>query len=366
MLNTALNNRVPLFLQVANHLKQKLRESQLSTGDKLPTVRALSREFGVSINVIQRAVRELEKEGYITIQHGRGMEISGKEVKTAIPFGFILPFELNSGFAGKIIPAAMSAFNRDSSFLFTDSSNNNPERERELVDHYISNGVAGLIIWPSSDNYNGEYFRNLSKKIPIVLIDRDIPGSELPTIVHDYYDCGRNVVSTILNKEKRSRLLVIMDNLHISSYQDMTSGLESAALDAGRSQDLTILNFPVSRILSSLTDQGEIKDVLSASSQIRRIIEDGEYDAVFCMHDQFIDYVIVQTGISDDIPDLQLACLRARASLIKSIKFIQSNTLEWNYDVGEMVSEAAEMLKGKVLSKKKIPDKKVIKLNLKQ
>lgn len=56
---------VPKYQQVARQLGNKLRLGLLSEGDKLPSVRTLSQELGVSINTIQQAYYALEAEGLV-------------------------------------------------------------------------------------------------------------------------------------------------------------------------------------------------------------------------------------------------------------------------------------------------------------
>lgn len=357
-----LNNKVPLFIQVANYLKLRIREGNFAKDNKLPTIRVLSQEFGVSINVIQRAICKLEQKGYINVQHGRGIEVSNKNVQISVPFGFIQPFAMTSGFARLIIQDAVTAFNRSANFLFTDSSNNDPVIEQQLAENFIENGVAGLMIWPSSNDYNGEYFKKLSKKIPIVLVDRKMLGAELPIIIHDYLNCGKEITTCLFKEKQKKRVLVIMDNVAISSYHAMLEGLESGAKKAGKSSDLTILNFPVSKIIEKLTKGSSTDDVYMASEQIKRMIVEGNYDAVFCMQDQFIDYVLVQTGILDALPHVQLAHLIVKGSSTKSLKLIDSGSLVWSCDLSGMMFEASELLKRKVRLDGKMPNEKIIKI----
>jgi DNA-binding LacI/PurR family transcriptional regulator len=269
---------------------------------------------------------------------------------------------MNTGFAHQVIQAAVAAFNQKANFLFMDSSNNDPVLERQLAEHFIENGVAGLMIWPTSDDYNGEYFRELSKKKSLVLVDRKMLGVDLPIVMHDYLNCGKEVATCLLKEKQRKRVLILMDNIHLSSYQDMLKGLEVGATALGRNQDLTIINFPISRIIEKLIMDADTNDIYSTSEQIKRIIVEGDYDAVFCMHDQFIDYVLVQTGVLDAMPHVQIAHLREQGPLIKSLKFIESRSLEWTCDIRAMMLEASEALKQKVFFKKKMPGKKNIKL----
>ncbi|WP_097460793.1 aminotransferase-like domain-containing protein [Mangrovitalea sediminis] len=52
-----------LYEKVANDLRQKIEQGYYRTGDRLPSVRALSQEYGVSITTVQEAYRQLEDDG---------------------------------------------------------------------------------------------------------------------------------------------------------------------------------------------------------------------------------------------------------------------------------------------------------------
>ncbi|GAB3511899.1 PLP-dependent aminotransferase family protein [Spirosoma knui] len=55
----------PRYQQIARQLGDKLRFGMLTEGDKLPSVRMLSQELGVSINTVQQAYYCLEAEGLV-------------------------------------------------------------------------------------------------------------------------------------------------------------------------------------------------------------------------------------------------------------------------------------------------------------
>lgn len=56
---------IPRYQQIASQLGDKLRLGTLIEGDKLPSVRTLSQELGVSINTVQQAYYCLEAEGLV-------------------------------------------------------------------------------------------------------------------------------------------------------------------------------------------------------------------------------------------------------------------------------------------------------------
>lgn len=362
-----LNSKVPLYLQVANQLKRQIRETAESSEEdtKLPTVRALSQEFGVSINVIQRALSKLEQENVIEVRHGSGIEVKSQKMpQVAVPFGFIHPFKMDMIFSQRLIQPALVAFNANMNSLFVDTSLDDPTKEREIAEYFIDNGASGLLIWPGNNDFNGEYFEKLNKKIPVVLVDRTFENTKLPSFILDYFSCGKEVAIHLFKKKKIKRLLIVMDNLHISSYKDMLDGLEAGAKELDHLTDTTVLNLPITQIITGYEKTETITEIYERSPQLKRIILEGSYDAVFCMHDEFIDYVMLQTGIMDDMRDIQLASLRGTGATERSLKYFESNCIEWLYDTWGLVAQAADALQKKVLFKTPIPKKNIVQLQL--
>lgn len=66
----------PLWRKVADALREEIRGRVVSPGQQLPTEIALSERFAVSRFTTRRALAELEKEGAIRIEHGRGLFVA--------------------------------------------------------------------------------------------------------------------------------------------------------------------------------------------------------------------------------------------------------------------------------------------------
>lgn len=54
-----------LYESLAEHLRQRIEQEFYSCGDRLPSIRALSREHGVSVTTVQEAYRQLEDAGMV-------------------------------------------------------------------------------------------------------------------------------------------------------------------------------------------------------------------------------------------------------------------------------------------------------------
>ena len=70
---------VPIYVQIQNHIKHLIATGVLTPGQQLPTIRQLAVDITVNLNTVAHAYAELEREGLLTIQRGRGTFIAEPE-----------------------------------------------------------------------------------------------------------------------------------------------------------------------------------------------------------------------------------------------------------------------------------------------
>ncbi len=66
------NDGTPLYRQIVNQVKYMISSGQLQPGDELPPIRTLSETLIVNANTVARSYRDLEAEGFVSCQRGRG------------------------------------------------------------------------------------------------------------------------------------------------------------------------------------------------------------------------------------------------------------------------------------------------------
>lgn len=75
----------PLYLQLRNQVVLSISNGELSPGDKLPTVRALSDESGINAMTISKGYQLLKSEGYVSTDRRSGTVVSLGRQKPAVP-----------------------------------------------------------------------------------------------------------------------------------------------------------------------------------------------------------------------------------------------------------------------------------------
>ena len=62
----------PIYEQIASQIRAHILAGTLTSGEKLPSIRALANGLGVSVITTKRAYEDLEAEGFLVTQPGRG------------------------------------------------------------------------------------------------------------------------------------------------------------------------------------------------------------------------------------------------------------------------------------------------------
>jgi len=75
-LRVDVSSSVPIFVQIVNQMKYSVAMGAYRADDKLPSVRELAVDLRVNPNTVARAYRELDREGILYTQRGRGVFVS--------------------------------------------------------------------------------------------------------------------------------------------------------------------------------------------------------------------------------------------------------------------------------------------------
>ena len=66
----------PIYLQIMEHIIQRIAVGDWAEGQAIPSIRQLSSDLQVSVITVKRAYLELEREGVIVTQHGKGSRVA--------------------------------------------------------------------------------------------------------------------------------------------------------------------------------------------------------------------------------------------------------------------------------------------------
>lgn len=81
MKNINKESRIPLYYQLIDILIEMIDHGYLNENDQLPSERELCETYNVSRSTVRQAMQELEREGYVYREHGKGTFVSPKKLK---------------------------------------------------------------------------------------------------------------------------------------------------------------------------------------------------------------------------------------------------------------------------------------------
>lgn len=81
MIPIDVKNGTPIYEQIVSGLKQLIITGVFKGDEKIPSVRELGRRLTINPNTIQKAYRELERQGYIYTVVGKGNFVSPRMIE---------------------------------------------------------------------------------------------------------------------------------------------------------------------------------------------------------------------------------------------------------------------------------------------
>lgn len=70
------SDKRPMYLQIMEQIKQRIAVGDWQEGQAIPSIRQLAVDLEVSVITVKRAYLELEREGVIVTQQGKGSHVA--------------------------------------------------------------------------------------------------------------------------------------------------------------------------------------------------------------------------------------------------------------------------------------------------
>ncbi len=70
------SDKRPMYFQIMEQIKHRITVGDWTEGAPIPSIRQLAVDLQVSVITVKRAYYELEREGVIVTQHGKGSQVA--------------------------------------------------------------------------------------------------------------------------------------------------------------------------------------------------------------------------------------------------------------------------------------------------
>ncbi len=76
-----MQNTLPIHVQLENLIKDKIASGEYAMGSPLPSERKMAEAYGINRLIVRAALKNLQKEGLVHTEHGKGNFVSSARMK---------------------------------------------------------------------------------------------------------------------------------------------------------------------------------------------------------------------------------------------------------------------------------------------
>lgn len=210
----------PLYKQVSNKILEKIENKEYLEGKLLPPERDLCSMFRVSRHTVRRALKELNKAGYIERRQGDGTYVKNQDSSKKL-IGVILGFD-DQYIVANALKGMEEIFNAEKYKMIIMNSDGDIKKEENQIKELCEEGISGLIIIPVGNQLTNDAIYKLKKeKYPFVLMDRYLQNCKTDCVVSDNIEGGQLAANHLLKMGHKDIGIVVSE---LDKYN--SSGIE--------------------------------------------------------------------------------------------------------------------------------------------
>jgi LacI family transcriptional regulator len=187
----------------------------------------------VSVDVRERVLLAMQEIGYRPNALARSL----RQGKT-FTIGLIVPDSANPYFAEISHFIEVAAFHLGYNVILCNTDGDH-DREKIYVDLLIKKQVDGIIFVAAGDKFDS-LSSILKENIPVVLVDRLVPGADVDVVLSDNFNGGFVAANHLLNLGHK-RIAFISGPSNVTPSSERTKGYLQVMTDAGFSQGDTLV-----------------------------------------------------------------------------------------------------------------------------
>lgn len=275
--------------------------SMMEPGQKLPDRTSLCKTLDTTRTTLDKAIRELVAQDFLTSRKGSGTYVSGAldgRMDDIENWGVIVP-NITESVYSRLVKGIGNVAQEYGSNVILCNSENDPQKQEQIVRRLLASGVAGFIVVPvitSDPVHNYQMYSSLtSSNVPFIFCNRTIEGISAPMVTSNDFYGGYIATKYLINKGYRN--IAFLSRHRYRTSLDRVHGYMAA---------LSENNIPINRRLIMIpAASGQKIDTYEAFKELLTE-EDGVVDSVFCFNDDIAEKAIqaitdLGKKVSDDI-----------------------------------------------------------------
>lgn len=191
-----VSGRTLLYQRIYGVLKGQIQSGYFKEGELIPTEKELIQQFHVSRATTNRALKQLTDEGLITRIPGSGTFVKEQTLPTHTSMtsegltqrlvGFVIPY-VRDEYGLTLFTETERLLHEKGIHLVVSQSYGDLHEEGLVIDRLHHLGARGMIIFPTDGVYYNEILLRLYlAHVPMVIIDKPMPGVSLPLVMSDH------------------------------------------------------------------------------------------------------------------------------------------------------------------------------------
>jgi GntR family transcriptional regulator of arabinose operon len=233
---TGFHDRRMLYLQVRDYIVEQIEQGVFKSGELIPPERELAENLKISRYTVRRALQELVEEDILFRVQGSGTYVREKTnglAKRVDSIGIVMPF-CDAEIEMMLLSGMQKALRGTPYSMTLYTTDNDSAKEAEGIRRLREEGVAGLIIMPSTDQGGGQGTVPLKREgFPFVLVDRAIEGLQTNCVVSDNVQGGNQAARHLLDLGHSQIAFVSHKGDLSSSIHDRLTGFREAFKERG-------------------------------------------------------------------------------------------------------------------------------------
>ena len=228
------SDKMPIYKQIAQSIGKQIDKGTLKKNFLLPSINIFSDQYGVARDTVERAYKELKKQGYITSVSGKGYYVLGKkETKLKI----LLVFNKLSSFK-KIVYYSFLKTLGDRAVIDLQIHHYNPQHLKKIIDANLGKYDYYVIMPHFETSANKKTCIDIIKKIPadeLLLLDKAVP--EIKDSMAVFQDFKMDIFEALNSAsellEKYNTLVIVFPE-HSNHPPEIIEGLQDFCNNYGK------------------------------------------------------------------------------------------------------------------------------------
>jgi DNA-binding LacI/PurR family transcriptional regulator len=197
-------------------IAQKIRQDfidgrRLPIGARLPSVRDLTRMYGVSISTIANALSLLEREGVVQKRHGSGCYVTdpADRATDGVSRPKLLGCVMRNAAAESVVritAGIQHVAHKHGFHLLTASTDDDYDGEREQLSRMRDAGCQAIVLLPAIRTQGQllkDYLTTEFREVPIVLVDIAYAEQQRSSVIFDNYRAGYAITEHLVGQGHR-------------------------------------------------------------------------------------------------------------------------------------------------------------------